>query len=233
MGAPCYHPVEAKVERLPAISELLGPRVSELLGPKLSLSRAPHVVLANSYPWVPRPMSWPPGYRPGVSYPMMHPGPAPGLASPGYSSYRAYQHRAPFMPPASTRMTFPATYAASYRHPSPMANSRPRASGTLPPSQGTKRVTTNAAALLSDEKDDEGASSTFKYSHKLAERKRRQEMNETFEVLKARLPLPGASYSKWEILMAASQHIESLKRVRNSLQAEETLHRDPGLRPPL
>lgn len=70
----------------------------------------------------------------------------------------------------------------------------------------------------------------LKYSHKIAERKRRKDMNDTFDELKAILPNKGAKMSKWEILMTAAEYIDELHAVKDKLVLErETLHRELGL----
>lgn len=72
----------------------------------------------------------------------------------------------------------------------------------------------------------------LKYSHKIAERKRRKDMNDTFDELRAVIPIQNIKMSKWEILMTAADHITHLQAHRQSLALErETLHRELGLPP--
>lgn len=74
------------------------------------------------------------------------------------------------------------------------------------------------------------STATIKYSHKMAERKRRKEMNDTFDELRVLLPFKHGNYSKWEILTGASSHIETLKEARIKLLVQkEILHRELGL----
>lgn len=72
----------------------------------------------------------------------------------------------------------------------------------------------------------------LKYSHKIAERKRRKDMNDTFDELRSVLNVQNVKMSKWEILMTASDSINELEAVKQDLSLErETLHRELGLPP--
>ena len=72
----------------------------------------------------------------------------------------------------------------------------------------------------------------LKYSHKIAERKRRKDMNDTFDELRSILNVQNVKMSKWEILMTASDSINELEAVKQDLSLErETLHRELGLPP--
>lgn len=76
----------------------------------------------------------------------------------------------------------------------------------------------------------EGKQPVLRYSHKLAERKRRRDMNEMFDELRFHLPFRNKKFSKWEILNNAAKHIEELHERRKALLLErEALHRELDL----
>lgn len=84
--------------------------------------------------------------------------------------------------------------------------------------------------LSPEAEDSDEKAPKLKYSHKIAERKRRKDMNDTFDELKDSLPSKNMRMSKWEILMSASEHIKSLNKVKEELMLErETLHRALGV----
>lgn len=84
---------------------------------------------------------------------------------------------------------------------------------------------------VNEEQDgDDEKQPKLKYSHKIAERKRRKDMNDTFDELRDCLPSKNIKMSKWEVLMAAADHITDLQKVRDKFALErETLHRELGL----
>ncbi len=86
------------------------------------------------------------------------------------------------------------------------------------------------ADTIPEEDEDDSKTPKLKYSHKIAERKRRKDMNDTFEELKSLLPGRSLRMSKWEILATAAEHIDTLRESRNKLLLErETLHRELSL----
>jgi hypothetical protein len=58
----------------------------------------------------------------------------------------------------------------------------------------------------------------YRYSHKIAERRRRREMQEVFERLAAALP-PSSPRSKWELLVDTLKFLDSLENRKATLMA--------------
>lgn len=100
-------------------------------------------------------------------------------------------------------------------------------SGPQPAGCSSDLSTEPASSLAAEE---EARQPKLKYSHKIAERRRRKEMNDTFEELKGALPIRNGKMSKWEVLTMASEHIVHLSGVKKQLLLErERLHRELGL----
>ena len=90
-----------------------------------------------------------------------------------------------------------------------------------------------AAAVAARSRSDSGGSSVgsgdarwkrsprLKYSHKMAERKRRREMKHVFEELRNEIPSHDTKQSKWEILSQAVAFIDKLTRERRELALQK------------
>jgi hypothetical protein len=129
------------------------------------------------------------------------------------------------------QLTFPTASGLPIRNYYPTLAPRRAASFNLPPSAMYNHQIQPKTSFQPQQRIESGqTSATLKYSHKMAERKRRKDMNDTFDELRNLLPFKHGNLSKWEILNGASEHIENLKKSRIKLMIErETLHRELGL----
>lgn len=72
-------------------------------------------------------------------------------------------------------------------------------------------------SLASRRSSTSSRSEDHRNSHKLAERKRRKEMKDVFDVLRDALPPVARKSSKWEILIEAADEIDRLAALENNL----------------
>lgn len=124
-------------------------------------------------------------------------------------------------------------HPAAYHQAPPIFNFISGTANTMHPYERSRTFSaSNSSAHVADPRDLDDRTPKLKYSHKIAERKRRKDMNDTFDELKATLPSGNSKMSKWEILMSASQHIRELISIKEKLAWEkEILHRELGLPP--
>lgn len=88
-------------------------------------------------------------------------------------------------------------------------------------SSGSSSAPALATISIEEEDDEIDVLDTQKEQHKIAERKRRRDMKELFEELRACLPSSG-KLSKWEVLEKAVDFIDYLTETQAELSKKKT-----------